>query len=48
MCDWDHQYCTYKGLEFVIHQFEGKLYFDVDYKGEFLLIDTDDGMEVTV
>ena len=46
MCDWEYKYCTYKGLEFIIHHNPDGLMFDVDYKGELLLIDTIDEMEV--
>ena len=47
MCEWEHQYCEYKGLEFIIHyEGDGHLMFDVDYKGELFLLDLEDTMEV--
>ena len=48
MCEWEYEYCTYKGLEFIIHH-EGDdgLMFDVDYKGELFLLDLQSEFEVT-
>ena len=46
MCEWDYKYCEKDGLEFVIHHFEGKLYFDVDYKNKFVVLDLGDKLEV--
>ena len=49
MCEWEYTYCTYKGLEFIIHH-EGNgtiLMFDVDYRGELFLLDLGEQMEVT-
>jgi hypothetical protein len=47
MPEWEHQYCTYKGLEFIIH-YEGDDYlmFDVDYKDELFLLDLGGRFEV--
>lgn len=39
MCEWDYKYCEKDGLEFVIHHFEGELYFDIDYKDDLFLLD---------
>ena len=47
MCEWEYQYCTYNGLEFIIHhEGDGYLMFDVDYHGELFLLDLGDEMEV--
>ena len=51
MCEWEYKYCEHKGLEFYIHNNgdqSDELMFDVDYKGEFLLLDLGDELEVTV
>ena len=46
MCEWEYQYCTYKGLEFIIHHEGDELLFDVDCKGEFFLLDLGEHFEV--
>ena len=48
MCEWEHQYCEYKGLEFIIHNEseDQELMFDVDYKGELFLLDLIEEYEV--
>ena len=47
MCEWEYQYCTYNGLEFIIHnEGDNELMFDVDYKGELFLLDLGTEMEV--
>ena len=47
MCEWEHQYCEYNGLEFIIHhESNGYLMFDVDYKGELFLLDLGEHFEV--
>lgn len=47
MCNWEHQYCEYHGLEFIIHYDGDGLCFDVDYHGELFLLDLGDELEVT-
>lgn len=45
--EWEHQYCEYKGLEFIIHdEGDGHLMFDVDYKGELFILDLGFELEV--
>ena len=49
MCDWEFKYCECDDLEFYIHcnnEIDDELMFDVDYKGEFLIIDLGDTFEV--
>jgi hypothetical protein len=46
MPEWEHQYCTYKGLEFIIHHDGDMLCFDVDYHGELFLLDLGGHFEV--
>jgi metal-dependent hydrolase (beta-lactamase superfamily II) len=46
MCEWEHQYCNYKGLEFIMHYDGETLLFDTDYKGELFLLELEDGFEV--
>ena len=48
MCqEWEYNYCTYKGLEFIIHNEDGnELMFDINYKGQLLLLDLGDEMEI--
>jgi hypothetical protein len=47
MPEWEHQYCTYKGLEFIIHcEGDDYLMFDVDYHGELFLLDLGRHFEV--
>jgi hypothetical protein len=46
MCEWEHQYCEYQGLEFIIHHDGDGLCFDVDYKGELFLLDLGEELEV--
>lgn len=46
MCEFDYKYCEYNGLEFIIHHLGDELLFDVDYKGDLLLLDLGDDYEV--
>ena len=46
MCEWEYQYCTYNGLEFIIHYTGDELCFDVDYRGKLFLLDLSNEMEV--
>ena len=48
MSDWEHTFCRHEGLEFILHCMDGKLYFDVDYRGEWLLMDLGDEIEVEI
>lgn len=48
MCEYEHTYHKCNGLEFIIHSCKGRLLFDVDYRGELLVIDLGDEYEVTV
>lgn len=48
MTDYDYTYHKCGDLDFVIHSCNGQLLFDVDYKGEFLVIDLGPEYEVTV
>ena len=46
MCEWEYTYCTYKGLEFIIHYEDDYLMFDVDYRDDLLLLDLGRRFEV--
>ena len=48
MSEWEYKYCEKDGVEFWIQYFEGELFFDVDYKNEFLVLDLGDRLEVAL
>ena len=48
MTDCDYTYHECEDLSFIIHFFADELLFDVDYRGELLVIDLGDEYEVTV
>lgn len=51
MCDWEYKYHECDDLEFYIQCDNGiddELMFDVDYKGEFLILDLGDTLEVEI
>ena len=46
MCEWEYTYLECNGLEFIIDCINDELTFDVDYNGDFLILDIGDELEV--